>query len=67
MTIINMENIKNVISTIVLINSIIDNYDKIKKVYRIAEYNILPLISYISGCRCSVCMYNRSHNKKSLH
>ena len=62
-----MENIKNVISTIVLINNVIDNYDKIKKVYRIAEYNILPLITYISGCRCSVCVYNRSNNLKCIH
>lgn len=59
---------KEIIELAFMINTIVDNYPKFKKIYKFTDTNITkPLIEYLSTCHCSVCVYNRSNNLKPIH
>ena len=60
--------IKNTISIIIITNSIVDNSDKIKNVFKFMNNNIInPTYTYITKCYCIVCEYNRKNNLKQIH
>ena len=58
---------KEIIGIAIVINTIVDNYPKFKKIYELGDTIAKPLIKYINTCRCSVCEFNRKHNLNCNH